>query len=148
MIIFKYIISVILLCCFLPCSYFLAILMYIILFRGSPDVNTHGQLIEDFITSNILCILSNGEDTYFHEPSKTFHAIDLVICTPILFPFFNFLVSNDLHNSDHFPIFLSFRNSNSTHQKNLHYIYIAAKSSRFSGKFLDFRIFSLLLPRR
>ena len=90
---------------------------------GSHDINTRGQLIEDLITGNILCILNNGDNTYFHEPSKTFHAIDLAICTPILFPFLNFSVSNDLYHSDHFPLFLSFHNLNFTNQKNSYYIY-------------------------
>ena len=39
---------------------------------GSPD-DTCGQLIEDFIKGNILCILNNGDNTCFHESSKTFH---------------------------------------------------------------------------
>ena len=40
--------------------------------RGSPDINYREQIIEDFITSNCLCILNDGEHTYFHEPSRTF----------------------------------------------------------------------------
>ena len=42
---------------------------------GSPDTNTRGQIIEDFIASNCLCILNNGENTYFHEPSRTCHLL-------------------------------------------------------------------------
>ena len=57
----------------------------------SPDINPRGHTIEDFITDNCLCILNNGDSTYFHEPSRTFHAIDLIISSPILFPHFNFL---------------------------------------------------------
>ena len=60
---------------------------------GSPDANSRGQLIEDFIMDNCLCILNNGDNTYFHEPTKTFHAIDLAICSPILFPYFNFILT-------------------------------------------------------
>ena len=47
---------------------------------------------------NCLCILNNGDNTYFHEPSRTFHAIDLIICSPIIFPYFIFSVSNNLHS--------------------------------------------------
>ena len=52
----------------------------------SPNINSRGQIIEDFITNNCLCIFNNGENTHFHEPSNTFHAIDLVISSPILLP--------------------------------------------------------------
>ena len=89
----------------------------------SPDTNHHGQVIEDFITWNSLCIVNNGDNTYFHEPSKTFHAIDLVICSPILFPYFNFSVSNDLHSNNHFPLFVSFHDFNHSYHKNPCYIY-------------------------
>ena len=61
---------------------------------GSPDTNHHGQLIEDFISGNSVCIVNDGNNTYFHELSKTFHAIDLVICSPILLPHFIFSVDN------------------------------------------------------
>ena len=53
---------------------------------GSPDINHRGEIIEDFIMGNCLCILNNGDNTYFHEPSRTFHAIDLITCSPIIFP--------------------------------------------------------------
>ena len=85
---------------------------------GNPDVNTFGHLIEDFITGICLCILNNGDNTYFHESSKAFHAIDFAICSPILFPFFNFLVCQDLLDSDHFLLLLSFHYFNQINHKN------------------------------
>ena len=99
---------------------------------GSHDVNTCGHLIDDFITGNSLCILNDGSNTYFHEPSKTFHAIDLAICTPTLFPLFNFLVCDDLHDSDHFPLFLSFHDFNQINHKNPKYIYDRADWATFT----------------
>ena len=89
----------------------------------SPNTNHRGQDIEDFIFRNSLCIVNNGDNTYFHEPSKIFHAIDLVICSPILFPYFNFSVSNDLHSNNHFPLFVSFHDFNHSYHKNPCYIY-------------------------
>ena len=99
---------------------------------GNPDTNSRGQIIEDFITSNNLCILNNGENTYFHEPSRTFHAIDLIISSPILFPYFKFSVCNDLHCSDHFPLFLTFHNFNPTNRNNPKYIYDRADWTSFT----------------
>ena len=100
---------------------------------GSPDANLRGQLIEDFITGNSLCVVNNVDNTYFHEPSKTFHAIDLFICSPILFPYFIFSVSNDLHSSDHFPLFISFHDFNHVYPKNSRYIYDKANWSTFTS---------------
>ena len=57
-----------------------------------------------------------------HKPSKTFHAIDF-ISSPILFPYFNFSVSNNLHRNYHFPLFLSFHDFNSNSHKNSRYNY-------------------------
>ena len=42
---------------------------------GSPDINSCGPTIEDFITNNSLCILNNGENTYFYEPSRLFNRL-------------------------------------------------------------------------
>ena len=68
---------------------------------GSPDINHRRYIIGDFIINNNLCLLNNRDNTYFHEPSKTFHVIDLGVCTPTFFPIFNLSVSGDLHDSDH-----------------------------------------------
>ena len=46
-------------------------------FWGRPDTNHRGQIIEDFITENCLCIVNNGDNTYFHEPSKAFQKLTL-----------------------------------------------------------------------
>ena len=58
----------------------------------------------DFIDSNSLCLLNNGENIYIQEPSKTFQAADLAICTAILFPIFIFSASGNIHNNDSFPL--------------------------------------------
>ena len=99
---------------------------------GSPDTNHRGQIIEDFIAGNCLCILNNGDNTYFHEPSRTFHAIDLIICSPIIFPYFIFSVSNDLHSSDHFPLFLSYHDFNHNNHKIPRYTHDRADWNTFT----------------
>ncbi|KFM64962.1 putative RNA-directed DNA polymerase from transposon X-element, partial [Stegodyphus mimosarum] len=79
---------------------------------GSKDTNSRGRQIEQLIEDHSLCLLNTGQDTYFHEPTRTFHAI----CSPSLLPFCTFSVSNDLYSSDHYPIFVSLarRGANST----------------------------------
>ncbi|KFM76752.1 RNA-directed DNA polymerase from mobile element jockey, partial [Stegodyphus mimosarum] len=74
---------------------------------GNKDTNSRGRQIEQLIEDHNLCLLNDGQDTYFHEPTRTFHALDLAICSPSLLPFCTFSVGNDIHNSDHYPIFVS-----------------------------------------
>lgn len=73
-------------------------------FWGSLDSNPRGEKIEQLLTDHALCLLNSDEKTHFHMPSKTFHTVDLAICSPSLLPFFSLTVDNDLYNSDHFPL--------------------------------------------
>ena len=76
------------------------------------DFNAHNpQNIDDIITG-------------------TFPVIDL-ICSPILFPYFIFLVCNNLCSSNHFPLFLSFHNFNHNNNKNPRYIFDRANWTIF-----------------
>ncbi|GFX38960.1 probable RNA-directed DNA polymerase from transposon X-element [Trichonephila clavipes] len=74
---------------------------------GPDDTNSRGRQIEQLISDHCLCLLNNDEKTYFHAPTRTFHSLDLAICSPTLLPMLNFEVANDLHNSDHFPLLVS-----------------------------------------
>ncbi|GBN88931.1 RNA-directed DNA polymerase from mobile element jockey [Araneus ventricosus] len=74
---------------------------------GNPDTNTRGLQVEKILNDHNLCLLNNDEYTYFHEPTRTFHSVDLAICTPSVLPYFSLQVDNDLHNSDHFPLIIS-----------------------------------------
>ncbi|GFW95644.1 probable RNA-directed DNA polymerase from transposon X-element [Trichonephila clavipes] len=74
---------------------------------GHDDTNSRGRQIELLISDHCLCLLNNDEKTYFHAPTRTFHSLDLAICSPTLLPMLNFEVANDLHNSDHFPLLVS-----------------------------------------
>ncbi|GFT13876.1 probable RNA-directed DNA polymerase from transposon X-element [Trichonephila clavipes] len=74
---------------------------------GHDDTNSRGRQIEQLISDHCLCLLNNDEKTYFHAPTRTFHSLDLAICSPTLLPMLNFEVANDLHNSDHFPLLVS-----------------------------------------
>ncbi|KFM60747.1 hypothetical protein X975_17888, partial [Stegodyphus mimosarum] len=59
------------------------------------------------IEDHCLCLLNNGQNTYFHEPTRTFRAVHLTICSPSLLPFSTFSVGNYPYSSDHFPILVS-----------------------------------------
>ncbi|GFY12027.1 putative RNA-directed DNA polymerase from transposon X-element [Trichonephila clavipes] len=74
---------------------------------GSVKTNPRGRQIEQVLSDHCLCLLNHEEPTYFHEPTRSFHTLDLAICSPSLFPNLNLSVEKDLYNSDHFPVILS-----------------------------------------
>ncbi|GFX74403.1 putative RNA-directed DNA polymerase from transposon X-element [Trichonephila clavipes] len=74
---------------------------------GHDDTNSRGRQIEQLISDHCLFLLNNDEKTYFHSPTRTFHSLDLAICSPVLQPMLNFEVEKDLHNSDQFPLLVS-----------------------------------------
>ncbi|GFY26334.1 putative RNA-directed DNA polymerase from transposon X-element [Trichonephila clavipes] len=74
---------------------------------GSVKTNPRGRQIEQVLSNHCLCLLNHEEPTYFHEPTRSFHTLDLAICSPSLLPILNFSVEKDLYNSDHFPVVLS-----------------------------------------
>ena len=45
--------------------------------------------------------------TYLHPATGSYSSLDLTICSPGIFPDFNWKVFDDLHGSDHFPIQVS-----------------------------------------
>ncbi|GFU61971.1 putative RNA-directed DNA polymerase from transposon X-element [Trichonephila clavipes] len=74
---------------------------------SSAKTNPRGRQIEQVLSDHCLCLLNHEEPTYFHEPTRSFHTLDLAICSPSLLPHLNLSVEKDLYNSDHFPIILS-----------------------------------------
>lgn len=74
---------------------------------GSPDLNHRGKQIEKVLSEHDLSLFNTDEKTYFHSPSRSFHSLDLAICSPSTFPYWRFSVDSYLHNSDHFPIVLT-----------------------------------------
>ncbi|GFX83937.1 putative RNA-directed DNA polymerase from transposon X-element [Trichonephila clavipes] len=74
---------------------------------GHDDTNSRGRQTKQLISDHCLCLLNNDEKTYFHAPTRTFHSLDLAICSPVLLPMLNFEVEKDLNNSDHLPLLVS-----------------------------------------
>ena len=71
---------------------------------GNKENNSRGELIENFITNNDICLMNGKSYTYMHYPTGSFSSIDLSLCHPSLFLDFSWSVCNDHHHSDHFPI--------------------------------------------
>ncbi|GBM41414.1 hypothetical protein AVEN_62704-1 [Araneus ventricosus] len=99
----------------------------------SKNTNPRGQQIEEFINTHSLCLLNNGEDTYFHQRSRTFHSLDLALYTSSLAPYFNFRVEVDLCGSDHFQIFFDRVNVGSNYaQHPSHYLFHRTEWANFT----------------
>jgi potassium voltage-gated channel Eag-related subfamily H protein 8 len=99
---------------------------------GSPDVNQRGRQIEQLISDHNLSIFNTNEATYLHFSSRTYHHLDLAICSPQIYTFWNLQVDGDLHNSDHFPVILSGNNHINPIQREPRYILDSADWNLFS----------------
>ena len=71
---------------------------------GSKDNDDRGELIEDFITKNDICLMNDKSNTFLDSGKGTFSALDLSLCHPSLYLDFDWSVCEDQHGSDHFPI--------------------------------------------
>ena len=71
---------------------------------GSKDNDPRGDLIEDFITQNDICLMNDKSNTFLDSGKGTFSALDLSICHPSLYLDYEWSVCEDQHGSDHFPI--------------------------------------------
>ena len=52
---------------------------------GNKENNSRGELIENFITNNDICLMNDKSNTYMHDPTGSFFSIDLSLCHPSLF---------------------------------------------------------------
>ncbi|MCU7800748.1 MAG: reverse transcriptase-like protein [gamma proteobacterium symbiont of Lucinoma myriamae] len=73
---------------------------------GCLNTNDRGEIIEDVIVENDLCLLNDKQPTYLHPPTGNYYAIDLSVCHPNIYLDFDWSVCDDLHGSDHFPIII------------------------------------------
>ena len=54
-------------------------------FWGCSDTNDRGEIIEDVIAENDLCLLNEKQPTYLHPPTGNYYGIDLSICHPKIY---------------------------------------------------------------
>ena len=71
---------------------------------GGNDNDHRGELIEDFITKNDICLMNDKSNTFLDSGKGTLSALDLSLCHPSLYLDFDWSVCEDQHGSDHFPI--------------------------------------------
>ena len=73
---------------------------------GSNDNDPRGELIEDFITENDICLMNDKSNTYLDSGKGVFSSLDLSLCHPSLYLDYEWSVCEDQHGSDHFPILI------------------------------------------
>ena len=74
---------------------------------GCVDTNGKSRTIEKFITKQDLVLLNDKSSTHLYPATASYSSLDLTICSPEIFPDFNWKVVDDLHGSDHLPIQVS-----------------------------------------
>ena len=77
---------------------------------GDSLRNQKGKLIENLIAQHPISILNNGSPTHFHIQTNSLSCIDISLCSSEALTDFEWSISDDLYNSDHFPIFLTMNN--------------------------------------
>ena len=71
---------------------------------GCSKNNVRGEIIENFIEANDLCLMNDKSHTYLHPATGTFSSLDLSLCHPSLILDFDWYVCDDQHGSDHFSV--------------------------------------------
>ena len=71
---------------------------------GCNKNNPRGEIIENFITTNDLCLMNDKSYIYLHPATGSFSTLDLSLCHPSLLLDFDWSVCEEQHGSDHFPI--------------------------------------------
>ena len=69
-------------------------------------LDVRGKKIEEFVARNNLVTLNENRPTHFNISHNTESAIDLSLCSPLLGTWFDWSADGDIHDSDHYPIFL------------------------------------------
>ena len=73
---------------------------------GGSKLDPRGQMIDGFVNQNHVLLFNDGSFTFHKINTNSYSAIDLSICSSNLFLDFTWSVDQDLHGSDHYPIFI------------------------------------------
>lgn len=73
---------------------------------GSIKTDAKGRILERWLERDDLAIINTGAKTHFNTKSNNFSTIDLTITSSDLLSKLTWRVDEDLHNSNHFPIYI------------------------------------------
>ena len=75
---------------------------------GSSQCDRRGMIWERLIRQCDLCVLNSGHPTRLDEYSGLFSHIDLTLTSSTIAQYMDWTTDEDLHDSDHFPIYITF----------------------------------------
>lgn len=70
---------------------------------GSGRTDRRGRIVENVLSSNVICLLNTGAPTHINFANQSFSAIDLSLCSPSIFHIATWEVEENPYGSDHFP---------------------------------------------
>ena len=76
---------------------------------GCDSTCPRGRRLASFLNDESLCLLNTGAPTHFTLPSGGTSALDLSLASPQLSPLFTWRADHDPMGSDHFPVWIEFR---------------------------------------
>ena len=82
--------------------------------KKCQESDTRAKIIEDFLIQSNSCLLNDLSPTHIDASSFKKSSIDLSFCHPDLVSDFEWLVLDDLYDSDHFPITMNLKNPQNT----------------------------------
>ena len=74
-------------------------------FENSAD--PRGRAVQSLLVEECVGMFNQGRPTHYHIQTNTLSAIDLCLCSVGELQDFQLEVDEDLHGSDHFPIYLT-----------------------------------------
>ncbi|CAK9819129.1 Probable RNA-directed DNA polymerase from transposon X-element [Anthophora quadrimaculata] len=80
---------------------------------GSSRIDARGKIIEKILQDPNLILLNTGHPTHFNASNGSLSAIDLTICDPRVAQRIEWSVIDDLHDSNHFPIKVTYEDNSS-----------------------------------
>ena len=75
---------------------------------GESHCDQWGHIIEELLDNNDITLMNGGSFTRHDVFHNTNSAIDLSICSPSLRLVYQWSVNEDVHGSDHWPIYLKY----------------------------------------
>lgn len=84
---------------------------------GDNTTNRKGRIVERILSSTTMDTMNDGKPTHLHMQTNSLSAIDLTIVSGNAIQHFQWSISRNLYNSDHFPIIMTLQPAVSYLQK-------------------------------
>ena len=88
---------------------------------GDTTTNARGRIFEDILTENNISILNDGQFTHYHSQTNSHSIIDLAFCSPDILDELTLAVSENLCDSDHYPIYITIATNTQHYDRPIRY---------------------------